>query len=70
MSTVSPLPFQGGVFRDSRDENRWLRVSWHEERRMFVVSIWHIDECIAAFQLGTDDVPGVVQAFLAAIPTS
>jgi hypothetical protein len=70
MSTVSPLPFAGGVFQDSRDDNRWLRVSWHDELRMFVVSIWHIDRCVAAFQLDAADVPGVMQALMAAIPTS
>lgn len=70
MSTVSPLPFQGGVFRDPRDNNRWLRVSWHDELRMFVISIWHVDECVAAFQLSAADAPGVVQALLAAVPAS
>jgi hypothetical protein len=55
MAPIAPVPDVGGVFADQRDGNRWLRVSWHEDEAMFVISTWHQDHCVSAYQLPAAD---------------
>ena len=51
MAEVSPFPKVGTVFVDTRDATRSLRLSWHPELSVFVVSIWRGDACLSSFQL-------------------
>lgn len=44
------------VFVDDRGGGRALRVSWHPEHRMAVLSVWHGCECAATFRLPAADV--------------
>jgi hypothetical protein len=60
MERVSPLPSNGAVFFDPRDPNRSLRVSYHVEQGVFVLSQWRGSECLATFQLSADEVPQLV----------
>jgi hypothetical protein len=64
MVGVPPLPSVGGVFVDKRDPNRWLRVSWHAEDEMYVLSTWHVDTCVSAFQLATADLGPFLEMLL------
>jgi hypothetical protein len=57
MDRVSPLPSNGAVFFDPRDEGRSLRVSFHQDLGVFVLSQWRGAECLATFRLATTDVP-------------
>jgi hypothetical protein len=60
MERVSPLPSNGAVFFDPRDPSRSLRVSYHVEQAVFVLSQWRGSECLATFQLSADEVPQLV----------
>jgi hypothetical protein len=60
MDRVSPLPSNGTVFFDPRDPARSLRVSYHEEQAVFVLSQWRGSDCLATFQLAVDEVPRLV----------
>jgi hypothetical protein len=41
----------GTWFADERGIDRRLKVSWHPDRRLFVLSVWHDDTCTATFRL-------------------
>jgi hypothetical protein len=44
-------------FVDARDDGRQMELSWHRERRLLVVSLWHGSGCRATFQMPVEDVP-------------
>jgi hypothetical protein len=41
-------------FVDRRAPERRLRVTWHREQGIAVLSVWHGDSCTATFQLRTE----------------
>lgn len=43
------------VFVDARDHGRALRVTWHPETGLLVVSIWRDDTCVATTQVPAAD---------------
>jgi hypothetical protein len=59
---VTPLPLAGEVFLDSRGSGRALRVSWHPENDLVVLSLWQGDTCTGTFRLPVEDVPDLVDA--------
>ena len=59
---VTPLPAAGEVFLDTRGAGRALRVSWHAEADVVVLSLWHGGTCSATFRLAVEDVPDLVDA--------
>jgi len=60
----------GDWFADERGIERRLRVSWHGERRLFVLSIWNKDECTATFRLPVGEVARLVRALVEALATA
>lgn len=67
MSAVRPLPRTGSVFLDARGDDRALRVSWHEDSGLVVLSLWRDNVCAGSFRLAIDEVPeliGVLRAGL------
>ena len=69
----SPLPERGEVFLDARGQSRSLRLSWHDEKELVVLSIWREDRCAASFRLPVHAVPELVSALvtgLAAAPAA
>ena len=64
MSVVAPLPQTGTVVSDATRLGRTLRVSWHENRELMVVSIWERGSCMATFHLAPSEVPGLTAALL------
>lgn len=67
MESVSPLPAQGTVFFDPRDEGRFLRVSYHEDLGVFVLSLWRDDTCLGSFRLATEEAPRLIHAMVTAL---
>ena len=68
-SAATPLPppeggRSGTWFADERGIDRRLKVTWHPERRMFVLSVWHRDSCTATFRLPVGDLPRLVRALV------
>lgn len=51
------------VFLDARGDDRALRLSWHDEADMVVLSLWRENVCVGSFRLSSADVPGML-AFL------
>ena len=60
--SVVPLPVQGDVFLDARGAGRGMRLSWHHEQGVVVVSLWRADTCVGTMQLSHDEVPRLVAA--------
>jgi hypothetical protein len=68
MSGVTPLPRTGEVFFDARGEERALRLSWHPDSGVMVISLWNRGTCTATFRLPTEDVPSFIEAMSASLP--
>lgn len=51
------------MFLDPRGDDRALRVSWHQDAEVVVLSLWRDNLCAASFRLGLDEVPDLI-AFL------
>ncbi len=61
------LPTRGEVFADVRGDGRVLRVSWHHDQGVAVLSLWHHDRCTATVRVAASDVPGLVAALTAGL---
>lgn len=51
------------VFLDGRGDDRALRLSWHDEAGLVVLSMWRDNVCVGSFRLEAADVPAMI-AFL------
>ncbi len=67
MRSATPLPASGEAFLDERGSGRALRVSWHPEAGMVVLSTWRGRECVASFRLAAEDVPVLVEVLRAGL---
>ena len=62
--SVVPLPSHGDVFVDAQHPDKGLRVSWHHEAAVVVVSLWRSDTCVGTLQLSAEEVPRLVAALV------
>ena len=53
-------PRTGSVFLDPRGEDRSLRVTWHQEAQVVVLSLWRDNVCAGTFRLTADEVPDLI----------
>jgi hypothetical protein len=53
-------PRTGQVFLDPRGEDRSLRVTWHQESQLVVLSLWRANVCAGTFRLADDEVPDLI----------
>jgi hypothetical protein len=60
MPAARPLPELGSIFLDARGDDRALRVSWHDDAGVVVLSLWRDNVCAASFRLGFDEVPELI----------
>lgn len=67
MAMARPLPRTGGVFLDPRGEDRSLRVSWHQESQLVVLSLWRDNVCVGTFRLDVDEVPDLISVLRAGL---
>ncbi|WP_146779040.1 DUF1631 domain-containing protein [Actinomadura craniellae] len=70
MSGANPLPRAGDVFFDVRGEERVLRLGWHPDAQVMVISIWNGGECSGTFRLSAQDVPAFVEALSQGLPAA
>ena len=63
MADPAPLPAAASIFLDARGADRALRVSWHSEADLVVLSMWRGNVCVGSFRLAIDEVPDLI-AFL------
>ena len=61
MPAVRPFPQQGSIFLDARGDDRALRVSWHEDSGLVVLSLWRDNLCAGSFRLSIDEVPALIE---------
>ena len=67
MAKARPLPEQGSIFLDARGGDRALRVSWHHENGLVVLSLWRDNVCAGSFRLAVDDVPDMIATLRAGL---
>jgi hypothetical protein len=60
MGEVLPIPSAGDVFADVRGEDRTMRVSYHHDRDVVVVSLWAGAQCRGSFRMAVQDVERLV----------
>ncbi|RYB89245.1 hypothetical protein EUA06_17395 [Nocardioides glacieisoli] len=53
-------PRTGSVFLDPRGEDRTLRVTWHQDAQLVVLSLWRDNVCAGTFRLAADEVPDLI----------
>ena len=58
--TPTRLPHRRDILLDQRGEGRALRVTWHHEASVVVVSVWRQDRCTGTVRLAAEDVPALV----------
>ncbi|HKC27240.1 MAG TPA: hypothetical protein VKB75_04435 [Jatrophihabitans sp.] len=61
MTVVHAFPARGGIFFDVRDDGRTLRINWHAERGIVVLSTWRDGNCISTCHIDRGDVPELVK---------
>ena len=61
---VVAFPTRGEVFVDQRGDSRALRLAWHAESDVVVLSLWQGDRCSGSFRLAMSEVPRFVQALV------
>ena len=59
---VAALPLEGEVLFDARDSGRTLRIGWHPDERLCVLSIWRDGRCVASFQMPRGAAPELIGA--------
>lgn len=67
---MRPFPQAGSIFLDARGGDRALRVSWHEEAGIVVLSLWRDNLCAGSFRLAIDEVPGLIEMLRAGLVRS
>ncbi len=71
MTVLTPFPAYGDVLFDVRDDGRALRIGWHPESGIVVLSIWRHGSCVSTCQLDRADVPVLINELaegLAVVP--
>lgn len=60
MTAARSLTSPGSIFLDPRGSDRALKVSWHQEAELVVLSLWRDNVCSATFRLAIDEVPDLI----------
>ncbi len=58
--TPNWLPAGGEIFLDQRGGHRTLRLSWHHEDGLIVLSLWRGGLCTGSFRLAIEEVPDLI----------
>jgi hypothetical protein len=70
MATPRPLPSTAEIFIDARGDGRALRVRWHHEKDLVVLSLWRDNVCSGTFRLPVDQVPELIELLRAGLDTA
>jgi hypothetical protein len=65
MTASAPAVLGAEFFLDARGDARSLRVRWHREQGLVVLSLWRGRECTGTFRLAMDEVPALIDALRA-----
>lgn len=58
------------MFLDPRGDNRALRVAWHGEAGVVVLSLWRDNVCAGSFRLAAAEVPEMLEVLRAGLEAS
>ena len=61
---VVALPSSGEILPDQRGGGRWMRVTWHDEVGVVVLSLWRETGCVGTVRLDRSQVPALVTALV------
>jgi len=67
MSATASSVLGAEFFLDARGDARSLRVRWHREESLVVLSLWRGRECTGTFRLAVDEVPLLIEALRAGL---
>lgn len=67
MQSATPLPRSGSIYLDARRGDRALRVSWHHDEGLVVLSLWRDNVCAGTFRLTVDEVPDLIEMLRAGL---
>ncbi len=70
METARPFPRQGSIFVDTRGGERALRVTWHHEAGLVILSLWRDNVCAGSFRLRADEVPDLIRVLREGLDTA
>ena len=57
----------GVVLTDARGGGRVMRLTWHHEVDLVVLSVWKDETCVATVRVTRDDVPALVSALVSGL---
>ena len=63
-SNVVALPSNGEIIPDQRGGGRWMRVTWHDEVGVVVLSLWRETGCVGTVRVDRSQVPALVTALV------
>lgn len=66
VADLVPFP-RSGVVRDSRGQGRALRVTWHHEEGVVVLSTWRGPTCVGTVRVAPEDVPFLVDVLVSGL---
>ena len=66
MADLVPFP-RTGVVPDARGGGRALRVSWHHDEGLVVLSVWRGPTCVATTRVAAEDVPDLVEVLVSGL---
>lgn len=67
MPVPHPLPATGAILLDARGDERALRVSWHSEKDLVVLSLWRDNVCTGSFRLGLEEAAQLMEVLQAGL---
>lgn len=70
MPLARPLPETGSIFLDARGQDRALRISWHTDAAVVVLSLWRDNLCTGSFRLSVEEVPDLIALLRAGLDQS
>jgi hypothetical protein len=65
VENTGALSARRDLFLDERGAG--LRVTWHPERDLVVLSVWHDERCVGTFRMPVQDVPRLSALLAAAL---
>jgi hypothetical protein len=67
LADVLTLPAHGEVLPDARGGGRWIRVTWHQDADVVVLSLSREGTCVGTARVSRDDVPVMVSALVSGL---